>query len=221
MVVVRPADEVTHQDGAFADATRPVETVTMTSQDGEVGNMVGMLTRNWGWIALRGAVAILFGLLTLFRPGITLATLILFFGAYALVDGIFMAVSAIANRHGEPRWGTLLVGGLLGIAAGIVTFMWPQLTAAILLSVIAVWAIVMGIFEVAAAIRLRKQLDGEWALILAGVLAVAFGVFLIMRPGVGALAVVLWIGAYALISGIVLLSLSFRLRNWGRLHPAV
>ena len=183
--------------------------------------MVGMLTRNWGWIALRGAVAILFGLLTLFKPGITLATLIMLFGAYALIDGIFMVVSAIANRHGEPRWGTLLVGGLLGIAAGIATYTWPGLTAMVLLAVIAAWAIMMGIFEVAAAIRLRKQLDGEWALILAGLLSVAFGVFLVVRPAAGALAVVLWIGVYALISGIVLLSLGLRLRSWGRLHPAV
>lgn len=183
--------------------------------------MVGMLTRNWGWVALRGAVAILFGLLTLFKPGITLATLIMLFGAYALVDGIFMVVSAIANRHGEPRWGTLLVGGLLGIAAGVVTYTWPGLTTMVLLAVIAVWAIMMGIFEVAAAIRLRKQLDGEWALILAGLLSVAFGVFLVARPAAGALAVVLWIGAYALISGIVLVALGFRLRSWGRMHPAV
>ncbi len=183
--------------------------------------MVGMLTRNWGWIALRGAVAILFGLLTLFYPGITLATLIMLFGAYAFIDGIFMVVSAIANRHGEPRWGTLLVGGLLGIGAGVVTYTWPGLTAAVLLAVIAIWAIMMGVFEVAAAIRLRKQLDGEWALIFAGVLSVAFGVFLVMRPAAGALAVVLWIGVYALISGIALVALGLRLRNWGRLHPAV
>ena len=182
--------------------------------------MGGMLTRNWGWIALRGAVAILFGLLTMFRPGITLDVLIMLFGAYALFDGIFMVVAAIANRKGEPRWGTLLLGGLLGIAAGIATFIWPGLTATILLAVIAVWAILMGIFEVVAAIRLRKLIEGEWALILAGVLSVAFGVLLVMRPAVGALAVVLWIGAYALVSGIVLVSLGFKLRNWGRTHPA-
>ena len=180
--------------------------------------MVGMLTRNWGWVALRGAVAILFGLLTLFRPGITLAVLIMLFGAYALFDGIFMVVSAIANRKGEPRWGTLLFGGLLGIAAGIATFTWPGITATVLLTVIALWAIMMGIFEVAAAIRLRKLIDGEWALILAGVLSVAFGVLLVMRPGVGALAVVLWIGAYALISGIALLVLAFRIKKWAHEH---
>ena len=183
--------------------------------------MVGMLTRNWGWIALRGAVAILFGLLTLFRPGITLDVLIMLFGAYALFDGIFMVVSAIANRHGEPRWGALLFGGLLGIAVGVATFTWPGLTATVLLAVIAVWAILMGIFEVAAAIRLRKLIDGEWALIFAGLLSVAFGVLLVTRPAVGALAVVLWIGAYALISGIAHVALGFKLRNWGRMHPAV
>src|SRR5262245_8566155 len=181
--------------------------------------MVGMLTRNWGWIALRGAVAIVFGLLALFYPGVTLATLIMLFGAYALIDGIFMVVSAIANRKGEPRWGTLLLGGLLGIAAGVVTWTWPGLTAAVLLAVIAAWAILMGVFEVAAAIRLRKQIEGEWALIFAGILSVAFGIFIVMRPRTGALAIVLWIGIYALISGIALLSLGFRLRNWGRLHP--
>jgi uncharacterized membrane protein HdeD (DUF308 family) len=180
-----------------------------------------MLTRNWGWIALRGAIAILFGLVALFYPTITLATLIMFFGAYALIDGIFMVVSAIANRHGEPRWITLLLGGLLGIAAGVVTYTWPGLTAVVLLAVIAVWAILMGVFEVAAAIRLRRQLEGEWALIFAGLLSVAFGVFVVMRPRAGALAIVFWIGAYALISGIALLSLGFRLRSWGRLHPAV
>src|SRR4029078_8524620 len=116
--------------------------------------MVGMLTRNWGWIALRGAIAILFGLVALFYPTITLATLIMFFGSYALIDGIFMFVSAIANRHGEPRWITLLLGGILGIAAGVVPYTWPGLTAVVLLAVIAVWAILMGVFEVAAAIRL-------------------------------------------------------------------
>lgn len=182
--------------------------------------MVGMLTRNWGWIALRGAVAILFGLLTLFRPGITLDVLILLFGAYALFDGIFMVVSAIANRKGEPRWGALLFGGLLGIAAGVATFTWPGITATVLLALIAVWAILMGIFEIAAAIRLRKLIDGEWALIFAGLLSVAFGVLLVMRPAVGALAVVLWIGAYALVSGVALVTLGFKLRNWGRMHPA-
>lgn len=180
--------------------------------------MVELLTRNWGWVALRGVVAILFGALTFLNPGITLAVLVIWFGAYALVDGIFMVASAIANRHGEPRWGTLLVGGLLGIAAGIVTFFWPGITALALLTLIAVWAIITGIAEIVAAIRLRKEITGEWMFVVAGLLAVAFGVVLFVAPGAGALAMILWIGAYALLSGIVLVALGFRLRSWGRSH---
>ena len=183
--------------------------------------MVETLTRNWGLVALRGIVAILFGVLTIFYPAITLATLILLFGAYAFVDGIFMALAAIANRHGEPRWVALLIGGLLGVAAGLVTLFMPGITAVVLVSLVAAWAILTGIAEIVAAIRLRKEITGEWILILAGVLAVAFGLLLFVRPGAGALAVVLWIGVYALIYGIVLLALGFRLRSWGRTHAAV
>lgn len=178
--------------------------------------MVETLTRNWGWVALRGVVAILFGVLTMFNPGITLAVLVLFFGAYALVDGIFMAISAIANRRGEPRWVALLIGGLLGIAAGLVTFFWPGITTIALLAVIAAWAIVTGVAEIVAAIRLRKEITGEWLFVLAGLLAVAFGVIAILRPGAGALAIVLWIGIYALISGVLLVALALKLRSWGR-----
>ena len=180
--------------------------------------MVETLTRNWGWVALRGVVAILFGVLTLFNPGITLAALVLFFGAYALVDGVFMVVSAIANRHGQPRWVTLLIGGLLGIAAGLVTFYMPGITTVVLLMVVAAWAIVTGIAEIVAAIRLRREITGEWVFVLAGLLAVAFGAILIARPAAGALAMVLWIGAYAVVSGILLIALSVRLRSWGRMH---
>ena len=183
--------------------------------------MVETLTRNWGLVALRGIVAILFGVLTIFYPAITLATLILLFGAYAFVDGIFMALAAIANRHGEPRWVALLIGGLLGVAAGLVTLFMPGITAVVLVSLVAAWAILTGIAEIVAAIRLRKEITGEWILVLAGVLAVAFGLLLFVRPGAGALAVVLWIGVYALIYGIVLLALGFRLRSWGRTHAAL
>ena len=180
--------------------------------------MVEQLIRNWGWIALRGIVAIAFGVLTFVYPGITLVTLVMLFGAYAIVDGVFMVVSAIANRKTQPRWGTLVFGGILGIAAGVVTYLWPAITAVALLAIIASWAMVMGIIEITVAIRLRKEIDGEWVLILSGLLALAFGVLMIMNPGPGALAVVLWIGAYAVISGGLLLVLAFRLRNWGKSH---
>src|SRR5918912_3707466 len=175
-----------------------------------------LLARNWGWMALRGVAALLFGVLTLFNPGITLAVLVLLFGAYALVDGIFTVVAAIANRRGEPHWVALLVGGLASIVVGVGTFLVPGVTAIVLLYFIAAWAIVTGAAEIATAIRLRRVMTGEWLLALAGVLSVLFGVLLIARPGAGALAVVLWIGAYAIVFGVVLLALAFRLRAWGR-----
>ena len=182
--------------------------------------MIGVLARNWGWVALRGLIAILFGVFTLMRPGITLVTLVVLFGAFALADGVFMVVSAVMNRHGEARWGTLLLGGMLGIAIGVVTFLWPGITAVALLALIAVWAIFTGLAEISAAIQLRRVITGEWLLILAGLLGVAFGILLIARPAVGAIAVVFWIGSYAILAGILQLALSLRLRNWGHMHPA-
>lgn len=183
--------------------------------------MIEALSRNWGWIALRGVVAILFGILALTRPGISLASLVLLFGVYSLVDGTFMVVSAIANRKGAPRWVSMLFGGVLGIIVGLVTFTWPGLTAVALLGIIAAWAIVTGVTEIVVAIRLRKEMTNEWALILAGTVAVAFGMFLFTRPLAGALAAIFAIGIYALISGILLVVLGFRLRSWGQLaHPA-
>ncbi|MDE3150903.1 MAG: HdeD family acid-resistance protein [Gemmatimonadota bacterium] len=180
-----------------------------------------MLTRNWGWVVLRGVVAIMFGVLTLMRPGITLALLLLWFGAYALVDGVFMIVWAIANRHGQPRWGTLLFGGLLGVAAGVVTMLMPQITAFALITLVAVWAIVMGIVEIVAAVRLRREITGESFFIIAGLLAVAFGVIAFALPVTAALAVAMWVALYALVSGVLLVAFGFRLRSWGRMHHAV
>lgn len=177
-----------------------------------------MLSRNWGWVALRGLVAVLFGVLTFLFPAITLAALVLLFGAYAMVDGIFMLVGAIANRRGEPRWVALMIGGLIGIAAGLATFFMPGITALALLGLIAAWAILTGVAEIVAAIRLRKVIAHEWILALAGVLAIAFGLLLIAYPGTGALAVALWIGAYAFATGILLIALAFQLRSWGLKH---
>jgi uncharacterized membrane protein HdeD (DUF308 family) len=177
-----------------------------------------VLARNWGWVALRGAIALFFGLMTLSRPGITLGALILLFGAYAFADGVFTVVSAIANRHGEPHWVALLIGGLFGIAAGIITFTMPHITTVILLYFIAFWAIMSGATEIAAAIRLRKVINDEWLLALVGCLSVLFGIYLLMQPARGALALALWIGLYATILGVGLLILAFRLRSWDKSH---
>jgi uncharacterized membrane protein HdeD (DUF308 family) len=178
--------------------------------------MVTVLARNWGLVAVRGVIALAFGLLTIARPGITLAALVILFGAYALVDGLFAVWSALANRRGEPHWVALLLAGLAGIAIGILTFLMPGVTALFLLYLIAAWAIIRGAAEIAMAIQLRKVLTGEWLLGLAGVLSVLFGLFLVMFPGPGALAVLLWIGIWAVVLGAVIIALAFRLRQWNQ-----
>jgi uncharacterized membrane protein HdeD (DUF308 family) len=176
--------------------------------------MVEMLARNWGWVALRGVAALLFGILVLFNPLLSLTVLVLFFGAYALVDGVFTAVAAVANRREEPYWVALLVSGILGAAVGILTFFWPGVTALVLVYLIAAWATVVGIGEIAAAIRLRKVIAGEWVLVLTGVISIAFGVGLALFPGAGALALVVWIGALAILLGVLRIAFALRLRGW-------
>jgi uncharacterized membrane protein HdeD (DUF308 family) len=176
--------------------------------------MLHTLAANWWALALRGLVAVLFGLLTFFLPGITLVTLVLLFGVYALVDGVFNVFAFF--RVASHQW-ALLVEGVVGILAGVLTFAWPAITAIALLYLIAFWAILTGIFEIVAGIRLRKTIANEWLLILMGVLSLLFGFLIILAPGTGALAIVLWIGAYALVFGIFLLALAFRLRGHRRL----
>jgi uncharacterized membrane protein HdeD (DUF308 family) len=182
--------------------------------------MVEVLARNWGLVVFRGVAAVLFGGLTLFMPTVGLATLIIVFGAYALVDGVFTIVSAIRNRRTEPRWAALLFGGIAGVAIGVITFFMPGVTALVLLYLIAGWAVVTGIAEIVVAIRLRKVITGEWLLVAAGVLSVVVGVLLGLFPGAGAIAVTLWIGAYALVLGTMLVALGLRLRRWLRQSEA-
>jgi uncharacterized membrane protein HdeD (DUF308 family) len=169
---------------------------------------------NWWLLALRGLVAVLFGVLAFVWPGATLITLVWLFGAFALVNGLLSLVLAAKAPKGYPRLGSLILGGLLGILAGLLTFVMPGITALGLLMLIAVWAIVTGIMEVVAAIRLRKIIANEWLLILAGIASIAFGVILFLQPAAGALALIWWIGAWALIFGILLIVLAFRMRNW-------
>lgn len=170
------------------------------------------LSRNWWVVMLRGLAGILFGIITFFAPAISLAALVLLFGAYAFADGVLAIVSAIRHRAAD-RWWMLLLEGIVGIAAGVLTFLWPGITALALLYVIAAWALVTGVFEIAVAIRLRKVITGEWLLALSGVLSIALGVLLVIFPGAGALAVVIWIGAYAFVFGALLFALGLRLRG--------
>ena len=177
--------------------------------------MLQLLARRWWALALRGVIAVLFGLLTFFIPGITLISLVLLFGFYAILDGIFDIVSAMkAPGHHWP----LLVEGIVGIVAGLVTFMWPAITAMILVYLIAFWAILTGLLEIVAGIRLREVIANEMLLILMGVISTLFGILIIIFPGAGALAIIIWIGAYALVFGIILIALAFRLRSFRQLE---
>jgi uncharacterized membrane protein HdeD (DUF308 family) len=169
------------------------------------------LARYWWAIALRGLAAIIFGILAFAVPGMTLAVLVLLFGAYALVDGILELIAAF--RGETHHRGALAVEGVVSILAGIATFAWPGLTALVLLYIIAFWAIVTGILEIVAAIRLRRVISNELGLIVGGVLSILFGIVLVAAPGTGALAVVFLIGAYAIVFGIAMLALAWRLRQ--------
>jgi uncharacterized membrane protein HdeD (DUF308 family) len=181
-----------------------------------------VLARNWWALVLRGLAAILFGVLAFAWPGITLFVLVLFFGAYMLVDGIFAIVAAVRAAGEEDRWWLLLIEGILGVLAGLVAFFWPGLTALALLYFIAAWAIVTGIMEIVAAVRLRQEIEGEWALGLSGLLSVIFGVLLVVLPAPAGLLSLVWlVGAYAVATGVLLLILAFRVRSEaGREAPA-
>jgi uncharacterized membrane protein HdeD (DUF308 family) len=173
-----------------------------------------MWSRNWGWTVVRGVVAIVFGLLALFRPGITWIVLMSFFAAYALVDGIAAVVAALSRRAPIERpWGLLLVEGILGIALAVLWVLWPGRLSLAFLYVLGTWGIVTGILEIGTAIRLRRLIRHEWLLVLAGLFSIAFGVIVWMRPLAGALALVWWIGSYAIVFGGLLIGLGFRMRR--------
>jgi uncharacterized membrane protein HdeD (DUF308 family) len=177
------------------------------------GPMLNALAKNWWLVLLRGIAAIVFGVLAFVWPGLTLLTLVILYGAYALVDGIFSLIAAFSGgAKPVPTW-WLIVIGLAGIAAGILTFLWPGITAFVLIIFIGAWAIVHGIFEIVGAIRLRKEIDNEWWLILAGALSVIFGLIVLIAPGAGALGLIWVIGAYSIVFGILLIGLSLRLRK--------
>jgi len=175
-----------------------------------------ILSRYWQMTLVRGIFWILFGLVTLAQPALSLVALTLLVGALFLVDGVTNIVSAVGGRREQENWWVLLLVGLAGIGVGILTFLNPAITGLALLFYIAIWAIATGLLEIAAAIRLRKEIQGEFWLILAGILSVAFGVLLMARPAAGALAVLWLIGAYALGFGIVLVILSVQARGFAK-----
>jgi uncharacterized membrane protein HdeD (DUF308 family) len=177
-------------------------------------HLASTLARGWWLLLLRGLVAIVFGVLAWAQPGIALAALVLLFGAYSMADGVLCLWTAITGPKGHEYWWLLLLEGLVGIGIGFLTFFAPGITALALLFYIAIWAIATGILEIAAAIRLRKEIDNEWLLLLAGLASVVFGILLAAQPAVGALALLWLIGSYAILFGVLLLILALRIRKF-------
>jgi uncharacterized membrane protein HdeD (DUF308 family) len=169
--------------------------------------------KSWWLVLLRGIFAILFGVLAFVWPGLTLIALVTLYGIYAIADGAVALYAALSGGAPVSRW-WLLFAGLLGLAIGIVTLVWPGITALALLVCIAVWALVRGVFEIVSAIQLRKVIDNEWWLIGSGMLSVLFGVLMLAAPGAGAIALVWVIGAYSIAFGCLLVALALRLRSF-------
>lgn len=188
----------------------------MDVQREAVGAHIG---KQWWLVALRGVIAIIFGLLAFFYPGVTLVVLLAFFGAYMFVDGIFALVQAIRFRHQRQQWPSLLLEGILGIVAGLITYFYPGITALVWVFTIAAWAIVTGGLEIYAAIKLRQYVPGEIFLAISGIVSILLGIGFAILPRAGLLAAIWITGAYAIIFGLMLLSLAFRLRPMGTGMP--
>jgi len=175
--------------------------------------MALQIVNSWWSLVVRGLVAIIMGLITFAWSGITLTALVLVFGAYALIDGVMSLVGVWRAATAHERWAGLLIEGIAGIAAAVITVLWPAITAIALVYIIAAWALVTGVFELVTAVRLRKYISGEWLLALAGIASIVFGLLIVVFPIAGALTIALWFGIYALIFGVVLVGLGIRLRT--------
>jgi uncharacterized membrane protein HdeD (DUF308 family) len=175
--------------------------------------LIETLKRHWWVPVLRGVAAVLFGTMAFVYPGLTVAVLVLLFGAWILVDGVFRVIGAIGHRSSDKEWGFDLIIGIMGIIIGFLTFHAPRITALALIIYIAAWALMIGATEIALAIKLRREIKGEWFLILMGLLSIVFAVMLLWNPLPGALALVWLIGSYAIVFGFLAIILGFRLRS--------
>jgi uncharacterized membrane protein HdeD (DUF308 family) len=182
--------------------------------------MLQVLARNWWALLIRGIAALIFGILAFVWPGSTIVAIVILFGAYALVDGIFAIVSAVRAAQSHERWWPFLLEGIVGIAIAAITYFEPHVTAFALYFTIAAWAFITGVLEISAGIQLRKQIANELWLILAGVVSILFSVLMIWHPVAGAFAVIFIIGFYAVVFGVMMIALSFRLRKHANELPA-
>jgi uncharacterized membrane protein HdeD (DUF308 family) len=179
------------------------------------------LLKSWWMLALRGAIAIIFGVLAVMVPQLTLLWLIALFAAYALLGGAVWIFGAIKNRKADDQWWVLLMLGLVSIGAGTIAVIHPALTALVLILLMGANALVTGVLDVVVAIRLRKFIRGEVLLVLTGIASIVFGVIVFLYPmGAGALALVWLISIYAIITGVLLLAAALRIRTWTRVNAA-
>lgn len=178
--------------------------------------MASLLRQNSWVLLVRGLAAVVFGIAALVWPALTVATLVMLFGVYVLVDGISDVVGAVLCRKNNRDWWIILLTGLAGIAVGIITFIQPGITALSLLFLIAAWALVMGVLMIVIAIQLRREIEGEWVLILDGVISVLFGLVAFASPRTGALSLIWLIGVVAIVIGVLTVVLSFRVRRWAK-----
>lgn len=176
--------------------------------------MFSIFTRNWWVFLLRGLLAVIFGVLALVWPEITLITLVILFGGFVLLEGILNLLIGIVSSETNRRWWVTLIEGILGIGVAVLTFVWPNLTAVVLLYFIAAWALITGILEIMTAIRLRRMLEREWVMILNGAISIIFALLLFIFPGESAISLVWLFGVFVIIIGILLIILGFRLRKF-------
>ena len=175
--------------------------------------MVHVLARNWRALLIRGIAAVIFGILAFAWPGATLFVICILFGAYAFVDGVFAIVAAVRAAQAHERWWPFVIEGIVGLAIAAVTFYDISITFLALYFTVAVWAFVTGIIEIAAGIQLRKSIANEFLLILAGLASIVFGIFMFWHPIAATIAIVWIIATYAIVFGIIMIALAFRLRG--------
>jgi uncharacterized membrane protein HdeD (DUF308 family) len=198
--------------------SRDSQEIRRGAMNPDAGAMSAVLAEIWWAIAARGVLAILFGLIALFLPGATMLSLVLVFSAYALVDGVFAIIAAVRAARSHERWALLVLEGVVNMVTAAIAFLWPGITVIAFVLLVASWAILSGGLMLAAAFRLNID-HGRWWLTLGGIVSIIYGVLLVVAPMIGALVLTWWLGAYALIFGVALIALAFRLRAQRRDRP--
>jgi len=178
--------------------------------------MLRALASVWWVFLIRGIVGVALGVMIWLQPAASVAVLVLFFGAWMLVDGIFTSIGSIVRRHENPEWGWMLVSGILSLVIGLLTLRAPGVTVVVLVLFVAMWAMMLGISQIALGWRIRKEVSNEWMLYLSGAVALLFGFMVMWNPAAGAVSVLWMIAFFSMLFGISMIVLSFRLKGLAR-----